>query len=73
MGQMQEMHLSLSQQLHQLATIRKQMGEDIIEIQRRISVLDEAMSWGAVAADPGQAVAPGDISQPLATRVADMP
>lgn len=51
MNRMQEMHLGLRQQLQQLAMIREQKGQDIIEVQRRISVLEEAMSWNAVAAE----------------------
>ena len=54
MDELQEMHLGLSQQMQQFATERKQISEAITEVQRRISILDEAMSWGPVAAKPYQ-------------------
>ena len=60
MGQIQEMHLGLRQQLQQFEMKRKETGEAIIEIQRRISVLDEAMSWRPVAAEPYQQIPAGN-------------
>lgn len=40
----QELHLSLHQQLFQLEFEQQQIGEGIIEVERRIGILDEAMS-----------------------------
>ena len=42
---MRKMHLSLHQQLHQFETEQEQIAQSIIEVQRRIAVLDEVMSW----------------------------
>ncbi len=42
---MQKLHQSLDQQLDQLETERYQIAETIIEVKRRIEVLDEVMSW----------------------------
>lgn len=56
MDEMQDMHMGLRQQLQQFEMERQQIGEAIIEVQRRISVLNEAMSWSPVAAEPYQEV-----------------
>ena len=42
---MQKMHLSLHQQLHQFESEQEQIAQAIIEVQRRIAMLDEVMSW----------------------------
>ena len=42
---MRKMHLSLHQQLHQFESEQEQIAQAIIEVQRRIVVLDEVMSW----------------------------
>ncbi len=42
---MQKLHQSLDQQLGQLEAEHHQIGEDIIEVQRRIEILNEVMSW----------------------------
>jgi len=44
MQDIQEMHLDLQEQLQQFERKQEQIGEGIIEAQRRISILDEAMS-----------------------------
>ena len=48
MQDIQEMHLNLHEQLQQFEREQEQIGEGIIEGQRRIGILDEAMSWSAV-------------------------
>jgi len=55
MDDMQEMHLSLRQQLQQFQMRRQQIAEAITETQRRTSVLEEAMSWSPVGAEADQA------------------
>lgn len=52
MDDMQEVHLSLRQKLQQFEMNRQQIGEAIVEVKRRIKVLEEAMSWDAVTAEP---------------------
>ncbi len=42
---MRKLHQSLDQQLDQLETERDQIAKAIIEVQRRIGILDEVMSW----------------------------
>lgn len=42
---MREMHQSLQQQLHQFETEQEQIAQAIIEVQRRMAMLDEVMSW----------------------------
>ena len=54
MDEIQEMHLSLQQQLDQLEAEHHQIGEGILETQRRIGILDEAMSWSPVEVEPYQ-------------------
>lgn len=55
MGEMQEMHLGLHQQLQQFQMSQQQIAEAITETQRRTSVLEEAMSWSPVVAEADQA------------------
>ena len=50
----QEMYLGLQEQLQQFERKQEQLGEGIIEAQRRISILDEAMSWSAVEVESYQ-------------------
>ena len=54
---MQKLHQSLDQQLGQLETERVQVAESVIEVQRRIDILKEVMSWDPPeeAADQDQA------------------
>ena len=54
MHEIQEMRLGLRQQLEQLEMKRRQIDEAIIEFQRRISGLGEAMDWRPVAAESYQ-------------------
>ena len=42
---MRKMHLSLHQQLNQFEAEQQQIADAIIEVQRRIAILDEVMSW----------------------------
>ncbi len=42
---MRKLHLSLHQQLNQFEAEQQQIAEAIIEVQRRIAILDEVMSW----------------------------
>ena len=43
-----EIHLCLQQRLGQLESDRHRVAEGIIEVKRRISILEEAMSWSPV-------------------------
>ena len=54
MQDMQEMHLSLREELQQFETRQEQIGEGIIAVNRRIGILDEAMSWGPVEGELSQ-------------------
>ena len=42
---MRKMHLSLHEQLQQFESEQEQVEQSIIEVQRRIAILDEVMSW----------------------------
>lgn len=42
---MRKMHLSLHQQLQQFESEQEQVAQAIIEVQRRIAILDEVMGW----------------------------
>lgn len=48
MQDIQELNVNLLQQLDQLEANHRQIGDGIIEVQRRIGILDEAMSWSPV-------------------------
>ena len=63
MQDIQEMHLSLHEQLQQFETRQEQIGEGIIEAKRRIGVLDEAMSWSPIEVEPCQELLLGDAFQ----------
>ena len=52
MDEIQEMHLGLQEELQQFETRQEQIGEGIIEVQRRIGILDEAMSWCPIEVEP---------------------
>ena len=60
---MRKLHQSLDQQLGQLESEHHQIGEDIIEVQRRIGILDEAMAWSPIEVEPYQELAVEDASQ----------
>ena len=68
MDDIQEMHLNLRQQLQRLETTREQIGEAIIEVQRRIGILDEALSWSPIEVhqelSPEQAFRTVDAEEP---------
>ncbi len=49
---MRKLHQSLDLKLGQLETERDQIAETIIEVQRRIEVLDEVMSWSVPGEEP---------------------
>ena len=55
---MREMHQSLQQQLHQFETEQEQIAQAIIEVQRRIAMLDEVMSWSVPGLEAQQEFAP---------------
>ena len=42
---MRKLHLSLVQQLGQLETRQCEIADGITEVERRIGILDEVMSW----------------------------
>jgi hypothetical protein len=42
---MQKLHLGLAQQLGQLETRQDQIGDAIAEVNRRIAIIDEVISW----------------------------
>ena len=42
---MRKLHLGLVQQLGQLETRQSQIADAIIEVKRRIAILDEVISW----------------------------
>ena len=52
MQDFQVMHLGLQEELRQLETRQAQIGEGIVEAERRIAILDEAMAWSPVAVEP---------------------
>ena len=49
---MRQLYQSLLEQLQQLETEQERIGEAIIEVQRRIDVLDEVMSWSVPGGEP---------------------
>ena len=51
---MQQLYLSLRQHLAQLELQRCQAAETIAEVQRRLRLLEEAMSWTAPVIEAGQ-------------------
>ena len=57
MHEIQETHQCLHEQLQQFEMIQAQIGEGITEVQRRIGILDEAMSWSPIEVEPHQALA----------------
>ena len=59
----QELHLSLHQQLFQLEFEQQQIGEGIIEVERRIGILDEAMSWSPVEVEAYREFPEKELSQ----------
>jgi len=63
MQDIQEMHLSLHQQLGQLESEQHQIGEGIIEVKRRISILDEAISWSPIEVEAYQKLFEEELSQ----------
>ena len=56
MQDIQENHQCLQGQLQQFEMMQEQMGEVIIEVQRRIGILDEAMCWISIEVEPYQAL-----------------
>ena len=60
MGDIQEMHLSLQEELQQFEMKQEQIGQGIIEVQRRIGILDEAISWSPIEVEPSQELELGD-------------
>jgi len=42
---MRKLHLSLQEQLDHFEMEQKEIAETIIEVQKRIEILDEVMSW----------------------------
>ncbi len=56
MQNIQEMHLCLHEQLQQFEMMQEQIGEGIIEVQRRTGILDEAMSWSPIEVEHHQAL-----------------
>ena len=55
---MRKMHLSLHQQLDQFETEQEQIAQAILEVQRRIAVLDEVMSWSVPGLEAEQEFTP---------------
>ena len=51
---MRTLHLGLVQQLAQLETRQCQIGDAIAEVNRRIAVLDEVISWNMPEAESEQ-------------------
>ena len=54
MQDIQEMHLGLQDELQQFEGRQKEIGKGIIEVKRRIGVLDEAMAWSLVEVESSQ-------------------
>ena len=54
MQDIQEMHLGLQDELQRFEMRQKEIGEGIIEVNRRIGILDEAMTWSPVEVEPTQ-------------------
>ncbi len=54
MQDIQDMHMGLQEELQQFEMRQEQIGEGIIEIQRRIAILDEAMAWSPIEVKPYQ-------------------
>jgi len=52
MQDIQDMHLGLQEELQGLELKQEQIGEGIIEVQRRIGILNEAMSWSPLEVEP---------------------
>ena len=63
MNDIQEMHLSLQEQLQQFEMKQEQIGEGIVETQRRIGIVDEAMSWSPIQVEFYQQPPVEDASQ----------
>ena len=61
---MRQLYLRLRQQLAQLELRQCQTGEAIAEVQRRLRVLEEAMSWTAPDVEAGQEVRQEPESEP---------
>ena len=66
---MQKLYLSLRQHLARLELQHCQTAEAITEIQRRIRILEEAMSWTAPEVKADQEVS--EVSQELETEIAE--
>ena len=56
MQDIQDMHQCLHEQMQQFEMMQEQIGEGIIEVQRRTGILDEAMSWSPIEVEPHQAL-----------------
>ncbi len=54
MQDIQEIHLGLQDELQQFEMRQKEIGDGIIEVKRRIGILDEAMAWSPVEVEPFQ-------------------
>ncbi len=54
MDDIQEMHLGLQDELQRFEMRQEKIGEGIIEVERRIGILDEAMAWSPVEVEPSQ-------------------
>ncbi len=55
MQDIQDMRQCLHEQLQHFEIIQEQIGEGIIEVQKRSGILDVVMSWSPIEVEPYQA------------------